>query len=214
MLSTLIRNSIQLPKTHFKMSSSLSSSKFNNKLPIYIPRVDTRSLPREHAPGSAEYLVSAKEFIAKQFKFQKIGEVDRVDLVSKKTPEGYTFYIAFVHFKEWYDMPPAHALQHTIREGKEKATLQYHKSWFWIVTENRNPRAADDVDLRSVVRKQQEEIESLTEMLGMCVSQQMPPGKLQRCEAEEFDEESPPPRPDKLVRQTNEVQFQFGEADV
>ena len=145
-----------------------TTSAFNKKMPLYIPRVDTRSLPNEHAPGSSEYLNSAKEFIFKQFSYQGIGEVDRVDLVSKKTPDGYTFYIAFVHFNEWFDTVEAHSLQETIVSG-EKAMVHFHKHWFWIVTENRNPRAAEEVDLREVVMTQQKEIDALTESLGELV---------------------------------------------
>ena len=153
------------------MSSITNSTAFNKKMSIYIPRVDTRSLPNEFGcPGSSEYLSSAKEFISKQFSHQGIGEVDRVDLVSKKTPDGYTFYIAFVHFNEWFDTVEAHSLQEAIVSG-EKAMVHFHKHWFWIVTENRNPRTADEVDLRTVVMSQQKEIDTLTESLGELVRQ-------------------------------------------
>ena len=146
-----------------------TTSAFNKKMSLYIPRVDTRSLPNEFGcPGSSEYLSSAKEFISKQFSYQGIGEVDRVDLVSKKTPDGYTFYIAFVHFNEWFDTVEAHSLQDAIVSG-EKAMVHFHKHWFWIVTENRNPRAAEEVDLREVVMSQQKEIDALTESLGELV---------------------------------------------
>ena len=188
--------------------SSVTAFEFNKKMPLYIPRVDTRALSRNHPMGSEEYLAEAKEFISKQFKFQKIGEVDRIDLVAKKTPDGYTFYIAFVHFKEWFDTAPARALQQTIFAGNEKATLRYHKDWYWIVTENRKPRSAEEVDLRTVVEAQKKEIEELTEMLSTFVVSQtsaMPlPGKLHRsvAAAAEEDDVLPPPA---LVRQNTEA---------
>ena len=141
------------------------SSKLNQKMSLYIPRVDTRSLPRVGG-NDEEYEVAAKEFIAKQFAHQLIGEVDRIDLVAKKTPDNYTFYIAFVHFKVWHDTHAAHTLQHTIREGTKKATVQYHKEWYWIVTENRKPRTETELSLQDIVRTQQEEIERLTKALA------------------------------------------------
>ena len=141
------------------------SSKLNQKMSLYIPRVDTRSLPRVGG-NDEEYEVAAKEFIAKQFARQLIGEVDRIDLVAKKTPDNYTFYIAFVHFKVWHDTHAAHTLQHTIREGTKKATVQYHKEWYWIVTENRKPRTETELSLQDIVRTQQEEIERLTKALA------------------------------------------------
>ena len=181
----------------FKMSTT---SAFNKKMPLYIPRVDTRSLPNEHAPGSSEYLNSAKEFISKQFSCQGIGEVDRVDLVSKKTPDGYTFYIAFVHFNEWFDTVEAHSLQETIVSG-EKAMVHFHKHWFWIVTENRNPRAAEEVDLREVVMTQQKEIDALTESLGELVRKIGTSSVTTRWEDDD-DSECLPPPPGPLTRQT------------
>ena len=180
-----------------------TTSAFNKKMPLYIPRVDTRSLPNEHAPGSSEYLNSAKEFIFKQFSYQGIGEVDRVDLVSKKTPDGYTFYIAFVHFNEWFDTVEAHSLQETIVSG-EKAMVHFHKHWFWIVTENRNPRAAEEVDLREVVMTQQKEIDALTESLGELVRKIGTSSVTTRWEADADDDDSDclPPPPGALTRQT------------
>ena len=143
----------------------MSSFNINQKMSLYIPRVDTRSLPRVGG-NDEEYEAAAKDFIAKQFAYQKIGDIDRIDLVSKKTPDGYTFYIAFVHFKVWHNTHAAHTLQDTIRKGEKKATVQYHKDWYWIVTENRNPRTESDLNLQDVVRTQQEEIERLTKALA------------------------------------------------
>ena len=155
------------------------SSKLNQKMSLYIPRVDTRSLPRVGG-NNEEYETAAKEFIAKQFARQLIGEVDRIDLVAKKTPDGYTFYIAFVHFKVWHNTHAAHTLQQTIREGTKKATVQYHKDWYWIVTENRKPRTESELSLQDVVRTQQEEIDRLTKALAeMTALHTAPPDDVQ-----------------------------------
>ena len=141
---------------------------FNTKMSIYIPRVDTRSLPK--VTGSADdYETAAKEFVAKQFKFQKIGEVERVDLVAKKTPEGYSYYLAFIHFKEWFNTPAAHILQDAIIDPQQKAKLQFHENWYWIVAENRKPRTADEVSLQLVVQAQKEEIDALKVRLATIV---------------------------------------------
>ena len=155
-----------LAQQAFKRSKpTIMSSSLNQKMSLYIPRVDTRSLPRVGG-NDEEYEAAAKDFIAKQFAYQKIGDIDRIDLVSKKTPDGYTFYIAFVHFKVWHNTRAAHTLQDTIRAGEKKATVQYHKDWYWIVTENRNPRTESELSLQDVVRTQQEEIERLTKALA------------------------------------------------
>lgn len=142
---------------------------FNPEMSIYIPRVDTRSLPKVKGNNEA-YEASAKEFVAKQFKFQKIGKVDRVDLVAKETPEGYTYYIAFVHFEEWYSTPAAHRLQEAIIDPEQKAKLQFHENWYWIISENTKPRTAEEVDLRLVVQAKNDEIAELKQRLEAIVA--------------------------------------------
>ena len=135
---------------------------FNSKMSIYIPRVDTRSLPK--VKGSAdEYETAAKVFVAKQFKFQKIGEVERVDLVIKQNRDGYVYYVAFIHFKEWYNTPAAHILQASIIDPQQKAKLQYHENWYWIVTENRKPRAIEVAVEHDLVQSRQEKLEEADE---------------------------------------------------
>lgn len=142
---------------------------FNPEMSLYIPRVDTRSLPK--VKGNIEaYEASAKEFVAKQFKFQKIGKVDRVDLVAKETPEGYTYYIAFVHFEEWYSTPAARRLQEAIVDPEQKAKLQFHENWYWIISENTKPRTSAEVDLRLVLQAKTDENAELKKRLAEIVA--------------------------------------------
>ena len=199
------------------------SSSLNQKMSLYIPRVDTRSLPRVGG-NDEEYEAAAKDFIAKQFAYQKIGDIDRIDLVSKKTPDGYTFYIAFVHFKVWHNTRAAHTLQDTIRKGEKKATVQYHKDWYWIVTENRNPRTESELSLQDVVRTQQEEIERLTKALAEMTALHTEILSAESDDAaddthyythlpEEVDDEelAPPPPPKSLTREVSVVLPTFDE---
>ena len=200
------------------------SSSLNQKMSLYIPRVDTRSLPRVGG-NDEEYEAAAKDFIAKQFAYQKIGDIDRIDLVSKKTPDGYTFYIAFVHFKVWHNTRAAHTLQDTIRKGEKKATVQYHKDWYWIVTENRNPRTESELSLQDVVRTQQEEIERLTKALAEMTALHTEILSAESDDAaydthyythlpEEVDDEElapPPPPPKSLTREVSVVLPTFDE---
>ena len=111
----------------------------DQKMSLYIPRVDTRALPRVGG-NTEEYEEAAKKFIADQFKFQKVGEVNRVDLIIKKTPQDYIYYSAFIYFDQWYSTPQARHIQETIFVGHEKATLKFHRDWFWIVAKNHKPR--------------------------------------------------------------------------
>lgn len=140
---------------------------FDKKMSLYIPRCDTRSLPRR-AEGKTqeEHEAAVAEFICNQFRFQKVGVVDRVDVVEKKTPDGYTFYIAFVHFNEWFDCERNRELQAKIVSEKERALLQFHEKWFWILNKNKKPLTATEADMAKKLGEQEKEIERLNEEIN------------------------------------------------
>lgn len=139
------------------MSAQTETNVFNEKMSLYIPRVDLRSFKNIPCPAQAQEQSASMEdpiklFIAKQFKYQRIGEVERVDLLSKKTPDGWDFYIAFIHFDKWYDTPAAQALQKAVIDPNQKAKLQFHERWYWIVNENKKPLDANTVELHETIR--------------------------------------------------------------
>jgi hypothetical protein len=143
---------------------------FNNKAPainmfgvdhnmsVYIPRVDTRSLPRGNRHAEAQYQAMAEEFIAKQFHFQRIGNVERVDLLKKQTAQGFDYFIAFVHFEKWYDTQQAKDLQDQISTDGTKAKLQFHENWYWIVNENKTPLTKTEAALHKTIYDQAKQI--------------------------------------------------------
>ena len=108
---------------------------FTQDLSIYIPRVDTRSLPPLVGKGSGflvagadgEFEDNIKDYMAKTFHFQNIGNVDRIDLIPKETPQGHTYFIAFVHFQEWHDSAEARQLQEDINNPKVKAKVLFNR---------------------------------------------------------------------------------------
>ena len=156
----------------------MSSNTFNNQMSLYIPRCDTRSLPRyTHYASDAEYEQACKDFIAKQFRLQKIGIVERVDLVRKTNPQGYYYFIAFIHFEKWFeDHPAAQALQLSIADDT-KAKLQYNERWYWIVNENKNPRTTDQLRTEKMARleetcaRQAQQMAAMMEQLNLLSSQ-------------------------------------------
>tara|TARA_B100000902_G_scaffold376723_1_gene408147 strand:- start:609 stop:1442 length:834 start_codon:yes stop_codon:yes gene_type:complete len=146
------------------------ATQFN--MSLYIPRCDTRSLPRYSAYNSdLEYERACSAFIGKQFELQKIGKVDRVDLVRKTNPKGFEYFIAFVHFDHWYmghESGAALQLLDSIRSDS-KAKLQFHERWYWIVNENKNPRTVDQVqEERLNALRQQNEIQA--QQLADCMA--------------------------------------------
>ena len=153
MLFSKVVLSIHKRTTSRQLQTIMSSNTFNNQMSLYIPRCDTRSLPRYNNYASdAEYEQACKDFIAKQFRLQKIGLVERVDLVRKTNPQGYNYFIAFIHFEKWFeDHAAAQTLQSSIAEDT-KAKLQYNERWYWIVNENKNPRTTDQLRTEKMAR--------------------------------------------------------------
>lgn len=163
----------------------------NCDMSLCIPRVDTRSVP-SHSESSLPFEDLVKDFIAKQFHYQQIGSPSRIDLLKKKTPDGWTFYVAFVHFDHWYDTSAANNLLADINDPGKKAKLQFNERWYWIVNENKKPLTAEVVDLHRIIREQQADIDNLTHLLsnlttGGCGTVQEPPcPPIKRAEKEDL----------------------------
>ena len=142
-------------------------------LSIYIPRVDTRSLPPIVTNGcqfigaTGEFEDNIKDYMAKTFYVNNIGDVDRIDLIPKETPQGHTYFIAFVHFKEWQDTVEARQLQKDINDPQVKAKIHFNESWYWICSKNNKPaktppeKGPSYDELKAIVAAQNETIASL-----------------------------------------------------
>ena len=191
----------------------MASSQYNveQSLSIYIPRCDTRSLPRPTPNMSDDqYEQSVKTFIVNQFKYQHIGDVARVDLVPKKTPDGYVYYIAFVHFAQWYNTEQACNLQAASRSG-DRAKLQFHERWFWICNKNKNPLSAQEVEQAKLewqqqqmaIWQQQQQMAMWQNQMAMMHMMQNGAAQLAVQGFSSAPAEFPPLTPPQLVRQTN-----------
>jgi hypothetical protein len=153
--SSTITNIISKP-----INQNMTSTQYtiDQSLSIYIPRCDTRSLPRRSRDMSDEqYEQAVKAFIANQFKYQHIGDVARVDLVPKQTADSYVYYIAFVHFAQWHNTEQAETLQADILSDK-RAKIQFHERWFWICNKNQKPLTAEEVEQAKLEWQQQQQM--------------------------------------------------------
>lgn len=115
--------------------SSAAVGSFDIAMSLYIPRVDTRQIPGKR--NNPNFETTASDFISLNFELHKIGDVQRVDLIKKKNNQGFDYFIAFIHFKEWFRTAEAYRLQENIRTGK-KAVINVTKDHYWIVKENKN----------------------------------------------------------------------------
>lgn len=181
---------------------------FNTELSIYIPRVDTRSLPGPKKGGfmfDAAYEVSAKEFISEQFKKQMIGDVERVDLTTKVyTTENhkiYKYYIAFVYFKEWYNTPAAHRLQEAIDDPQQKAQFNFDEKFYWIISKNINPRTQNvsKINTNNSTPNTQE-IKLSKEIFTSSTKYELRTLDVNTGILSEFQDEDIPPPPTRLIR--------------
>ena len=143
-----------------------STNVFDETMSLYIPRVDTRSLPQGNRHAEAEYEAMAADFIGKQFKYQRIGKVSRVDLLKKQTPQGFDYFIAFVHFYKWFDTPQSKALQDEIHTDGVKAKFYFHEMWYWIVNENKAPLTATEAMLHKTIYEQAKQFGLLNEAVN------------------------------------------------
>jgi len=143
------------PSTQFNMSSSANNT-CNTSL--YIPRIDTRSLPRwNRYSSSAEWEDACKEFVGRQFELQKIGKVHRVDLITKQTPDGYQFFIGFIHFESMFLDHSSGAARNLMDQidGSDKAKFYYHEKYYWIVNLNRRPVSDRKAQLQEQIYRTQ-----------------------------------------------------------
>jgi len=68
----------------------------------------------------------------------KLGQIGRIDIVSKITERGEKFNRVFIHFERWFDTANAHSALKLLSEGKDIKII-YDEPWFWKVSTYRKP---------------------------------------------------------------------------
>ena len=67
-----------------------------------------------------------------------MGQIERVDIVSKTTEKGEKFNRVFVHFRRWFSNANADTARERLLNGKEIKII-YDEPWFWKVSAYREP---------------------------------------------------------------------------
>jgi hypothetical protein len=62
-----------------------------------------------------------------------LGEIHRIDLVSKTTEKGERFNRVFIHFKHWFSNENADISRERLLNGKEIKII-YDDPWFWKIS--------------------------------------------------------------------------------
>ena len=166
----------------------------DQEMSIYIPRVDTRSLPLGvWRPGAMtastkeDYEDNAKDFICRTFVTKNICTPKQVDLVPKQdTRTGHEYYIAFIHCDKWEDTPQVLKLQQDMVNPNCKATVHFGDR-YWICAKNNKkplaptePRGPTMAELKKLVAAQSETIASLQAQLDALQGILPPPTQLKR----------------------------------
>lgn len=77
----------------------------------------------------------------------RIGEIDKIDMISRKGENGEEFSRVFIHMKKWYDNnPTAITAKERLAEGKE-IKIVYDDPWFWKVSAYRKPNTSYNTPL-------------------------------------------------------------------
>lgn len=71
-----------------------------------------------------------------------MGEIQRIDVVSKTTEKGEKFNRVFVHFKRWFANENADMARERLLNGKE-IKIVYDDPWFWKVSAYREAKKND-----------------------------------------------------------------------
>jgi hypothetical protein len=71
-----------------------------------------------------------------------MGEIQRIDVVSKTTEKGEKFNRVFVHFKRWFANQNADMARERLLNGKE-IKIVYDDPWFWKVSAYREVKKSD-----------------------------------------------------------------------
>ena len=87
-----------------------------------------------------------------------LGEIDRIDIVSKTTEKGEKFNRIFVHFSRWFANKDADTARERLLNGKD-IKIVYDDPWFWKVSAYRPPAAAQPVRQQDARQRQRPHIE-------------------------------------------------------
>ena len=104
----------------------MSSPAFAN-ISLYIPHV---------------FANITKNRIVETFEKLRIGSINRIDFISKRSPIG-NFNAVYIHFSQWYDNSASRNFQERVLNQNMEARIVYDEPWFWIVLENKNHKAGD-----------------------------------------------------------------------
>jgi len=86
--------------------------------------------------------------VQKIFNDLNIGDIKRIDIITKVTERGEKFNRIFIHFNKWFSNENADMARERLLNGKEIKII-YDDPWFWKVSAYREPTKHKEVIQRS-----------------------------------------------------------------
>ena len=154
------------------------------------PKMLSLYIPRVHSDIT-------KEDMAYIFKSLLIGDVSRIDFVSREDSNtGMIYNIAFVHFKEFYKNVASDNFQKKVRDPNQTAKIVHDDPWYWLCLPNINPKPDTTTVLEARVADLEDKLDKIWQAINMNKIQM---NMFDKENLEEKGESIPPPP--KLVRQ-------------
>jgi hypothetical protein len=159
-------------KTTYNVELGLNfSTGFNSKRSIHIPYINPsvifniynlkkyKNFDYIDSDIGENYIVEnfIKNFIKKQFKYQHIGIIERVDLIRKFNNYGIPYYSAFCHFNQWFYNKITIYIQNLLNI-RCNYDLFYEEKSYWIITDNISPLDNETAILHNKIHEQQYKI--------------------------------------------------------
>ena len=85
-----------------------------------------------------------QERIAEIFHRLGLGDVQRVDRISKSDPNGNEYYSVYIHFNHWHETLAVANFQERVLNPDKEARIVYGDPWYWIVLENTGQKRAQN----------------------------------------------------------------------
>jgi hypothetical protein len=84
--------------------------------------------------------------IRKIFDELQIGNIQRIDIINKRTEKGEKYNCVFIHFNSWYNNANANQVLDRLLNGKDIKII-YDDPWFWKVSAyRRNPNKINKIN--------------------------------------------------------------------
>ena len=77
-----------------------------------------------------------RKFVFNVIKDLKLGEIERIDLISKKNDRGENFQRCFIHMKQWFKNVNALKARERLMKGLDIKVI-YENPWFWKIFASR-----------------------------------------------------------------------------